>query len=266
MPASRTPRTILTLSSDERISHAAHWKVTFIAALAVALLSALTLLPAAAQTPAAVQAQGWPSHAGNAQHTAVSSVAAQPLAKIHWQTPVDLKPPSGEIVVHYGSPLVTPAGTVIVPVKTGTDEFRIEAHNQATGTVIWTLKTAYTAPSSALLPSFSPVLFNGKLYLPDDGGKVAVRDNPDQATGKLSRLVFFGASNFTADPKAYNANVRINTPITADAAGNLYFGFVVLALPPLVCRAVWPGFPPQAKAPSSPLPPPPPTRKSPRSI
>jgi hypothetical protein len=210
---------------------------TFITVLAVALLSPLTLLPAAAQTPAAVQIQGWPGHARNAQHTAVSSVAAQPLANIHWQTPVDLKPPSGEILIHYGSPLVTPAGTVIVPVKTGTDNFRLEAHNQATGAVLWTLETGYHAPSAGFLPSFSPVLFNGKLYLPAEGGTVLVRDTPDQATGKLSRLVFYGASNFTADPTVYNANVKINTPITADAAGNLYFGFVVLGATPISLRS-----------------------------
>jgi len=41
-------------------------RTTLITALAVAALSALTLLPAAAQTPAAVQAQGWPGHARNA--------------------------------------------------------------------------------------------------------------------------------------------------------------------------------------------------------
>ena len=208
-----------------------------ITALAVAVLSALTLLPAAAQTFAAVQAQGWPGHARNAQHTAVSSVAAQQLAKIHWQTPVDLQPPSGEIFIHYGSPLVTPAGTVIVPVKTGTDNFRLEAHNQATGALLWTLKTGYHAPSAGFVPSFSPVLFNGKLYLPDEGGTVLVRHNPDQATGKLSRLVFYGASNFMADPKVYNANVQINTPITADAAGNVYFGFVVLGTTPIALQS-----------------------------
>src|ERR1700722_17643235 len=148
---------------------------TLITALAIAALSALTLLPAPAQTPAAVQAQGWPGHARNAQHTAVSSVAAQPLAKIHWQTPVDLSPPTGEILIHYGSPLVTPAGTVIVPVKTGTNSFRVEAHDQATGAVLWTQDTGYHAPQAGFVPSLSPVLFNGKLYLPDEGGRVLVR-------------------------------------------------------------------------------------------
>jgi hypothetical protein len=209
----------------------------FVIALAVAVLSTLTLLPAAAQTPTAVPTQGWPGHARNAQHTAVSSVAAQPLANIHWQTPVDLDPPSGEILIHYGSPLVTPAGTVIVPVKTGTNSFRVEAHSQATGAVLWTLNTGYHAPSASFVPSFSPVLSNGKLYLPAEGGTVLVRDTPDQATGKLSRLVFYGTSNFTADPTVYDTSVKIDTPITADAAGNLYFGFVVHGTTPIGLRS-----------------------------
>ena len=34
----------------------------------------------------------WSGFAGNAQHTALSSVASQPLDGIRWQTPVDLSP------------------------------------------------------------------------------------------------------------------------------------------------------------------------------
>ncbi len=218
----------------QHTTHPRHHRVVT-AFVGIALL-ALMVLPGSAQEPGVVpkaRVKGWPGHARDAQHTSVSSVAAQPLAEIHWQTPVDLRPPTGEIFIHYGSPLVTSAGTVIVPVKTGTDSFRVEAHDQATGNVLWQLKTDYRAPSAGFLPSFSPVLSNNKLYFPAAGGTVLVRDTPDQATGKLSRLVFYGAENLRGNQQAYDKNVQINTPITADSAGNLYFGFVVLGSTPI---------------------------------
>ena len=75
-------------------------------------------------------ARAWSTFAGNAQHTAVSSTAALPLQVVRWSTPVDLAPPSGDILIHYGSPLVTAANTVIVPVKTGSDGgYRVDARH-----------------------------------------------------------------------------------------------------------------------------------------
>src|SRR5215475_9100586 len=67
------------------------------------------------------QSGEWSTHAHDAQHTGVSPVGSQRLAKIHWQVPVDLAPPDGEILIHYGSPVITAKNTVIVPVKTGTN-------------------------------------------------------------------------------------------------------------------------------------------------
>ena len=200
------------------------------------ILIALLVSVSSAQQPGVATTtpiQGWPGHARDPQHTSASTVASQPLNVIHWQTPVDLDPPSGEIFIHYGSPLVTPAGTVIVPVKTGGDSFRVEAHDQADGTLVWSQNTDYTAPGASFLPSFSPVLSHNRLIMPATGGTVLVRNAPDQATGKLSRVVFYGAQNFKADPQVYEDNVEINTPITADSAGNLYFGFIVLGATPI---------------------------------
>src|SRR5579883_2684113 len=59
----------------------------------------------------------WASFAHDAQHTGLSAVAAQDLGVIRWQTPVDLSPPR-DLSIHYGSPLITQANTVIVPIKT----------------------------------------------------------------------------------------------------------------------------------------------------
>jgi hypothetical protein len=205
---------------------------------AVSVLAAFlvtgALLSALAQD---ASAPSWPNYAHDPQHSAVSAVAAQPLNKTHWSTPVDLHPPSGEILIHYGSPLITAANTVIVPVKTGTDTFRIEAHDGGDGTLLWTQATNYHAPSAQFLPSFSPVLTHNRLYIPAAGGVIMVRENPDQPNGKVFRLAFYGIKNYDADPSTYNANVEINTPITADSEGNLYFGFLVLGSTPIALQS-----------------------------
>jgi hypothetical protein len=220
---------------EDFMQHATRLRRPVAIAFLSVILFALATLLGFAQQPGeqTTSIEGWPGHAKNSQHTSVSSVASQALSKIHWHAPVDLASAGGEIFIHYGSPLITPAGTVIVPVKTGVNNFRAEARNQTSGAVVWLLKTDYTAPSAQFLPSFSPVLANGKLYMPAAGGTVLVRDTPDEATGKLRRLVFYGAANFDGNRKLYSDNVEINTPITADSAGNLYFGFIVLGTTPI---------------------------------
>jgi hypothetical protein len=94
---------------------------------------------------AAAQTGAWPMSSHDEQHSALSTVQSQPLETIHWHVPVDLSPPSGEITIHYGSPLVTAANTVIVPVKTGPNSFRVEAHNGANGKRLWAQKTGWQA-------------------------------------------------------------------------------------------------------------------------
>src|SRR5207253_2151601 len=56
----------------------------------------------------------WTGFGGNAQHTAVSSVASQPLEGIRWQAPVDLAPQysGSDLLIHYGEPAVTQNNTL----------------------------------------------------------------------------------------------------------------------------------------------------------
>ena len=113
--------------------------------LLVVVLACTFLVSIAASqsaTGAFHQSGEWPTHAHDAQHTGVSPVASQKLAKIHWQVPLDLAPPEGEILIHYGSPVITAKNTVIVPVKTDTNSFRVEAHDGTTGKELWRLNTA----------------------------------------------------------------------------------------------------------------------------
>ena len=182
---------------------------------------------------AAAQTGAWLTHSHDEQHTALSTVQSQPFSKIHWHTPVDLFPPGGTIFIHYGSPLVTAANTVIVPVKTGTNSFRVEAHNGATGKRLWTQNTGYQAPGASFVPGMGPTISGNQLFVPDIAGRVLVRQNPDLAKGSVTRLYFYGAKNYRKNPTAYKQNVQIDTPLTTDAAGNLYFGFLVLGPTPL---------------------------------
>ncbi|MGA3042827.1 MAG: hypothetical protein ABSF54_18780 [Bryobacteraceae bacterium] len=208
---------------------------------AVAALLTLGFVPTAfGQTP-------WTNFAKNAHHNASSTTAAQALNSIHWQTPVDLDPQysgrraaahpdgAGELLIHYGTPLITAANTVIVPVKTQANGgFRVEAHTASNGTLVWKTPTDYLLPPShGWTPVFGPALGAQRLYLPGAGGTVLYRDTPDSATGTEGRLVFYGSSNYGANPTGFRSSVYINTPLTVDESGNIFFGFLVSGSSPL---------------------------------
>jgi hypothetical protein len=172
----------------------------------------------------------WPGFGQNAQHTAISSVRAQDLARIHWQTPVDLAPQysSSDLLIHYGSPLITAGNTVLVAVKTGaTEGFRVEARSGTDGHLIWMAPTDYTLPSHDWTPIFGPVLTpRSRLYFPGAGGTVYFRDDPDSASGAQGQIAFYGLETYSQDQAQFDANVMINTPLTADGNGGIYFGFI----------------------------------------
>ena len=171
----------------------------------------------------------WAGYARSAQHTAISDVSTVPLTRVKWTHTVDTTNPTGTIYIHYGSPSITRANTIIVPVKTGADTFRFDALAGATGTQLWTIATDYVVPPHDWIPSCSGVISpSGRFYFPGAGGTILYRDAPDSAappTNGTGRLVFYGTANYTgANIAAYNSNLYINTPITADSNGNIFFG------------------------------------------
>ena len=76
-----------------------------------AFLLALVAVSVCLHARPALAIETWRCSAGNAQHTALSTVASQPLQTILWQAPVDLQPQySGDVLyAHYGAPLATAA-------------------------------------------------------------------------------------------------------------------------------------------------------------
>jgi hypothetical protein len=180
----------------------------------------------------------WGGYANDPQHTAISWIPGQPLDAIRWQTPVDLKPQysGNELLIHYGSPLVTLANTVTVPVKTGAfGDFEVQARDGSDGSLKWTVGTDYILPPHSWTPSFSPTLTpGGRLFFAGAGGTIYEVDTPDaNHTPVVEHLAFYGLSNYLNHQGVLNHTVFINTPITSDAAGDIFFGFQVTGSNPL---------------------------------
>src|SRR5258707_7028140 len=167
--------------------------------------------------------------AGNAQHTAQFSAAAQPLNRVRWAATNDLS--VGDFA-HYGAPLITASNTVLLPV-TITGGFKINALDGATGRLKYTLGTDYVLPSYHWEPVYQPVLASGnsgpRLYYAGAGGTVYFVENPDSETpgAPVQRCFYTNLNFYSSNSTAFNNTVFINTPITADMNGVIFFGFRV---------------------------------------
>jgi hypothetical protein len=183
----------------------------------------------------------WRGFGGNPQHTALSSVAAQPLSRIQWRAAVDLQPEyrSGDLLSHYGSPVITSGNVVILPVKTGAaGNFKLEAREGLNGALLWSAATDYVMPAHSWTPSYNPVLtLSNRVYAPDSGGRLWMRTDAGSSSGVVSSAVFYGQALYGANKAVFDASVLINTPITSDDAGNLFFGFIVTGTNPANLRS-----------------------------
>jgi hypothetical protein len=203
------------------------------------VLAAICGLLMAESAPAQSIRFPWSGYAHDPQHDAIASVASQPLNRILWHTPVDLNPQysGSELLIHYGSPLITRSNTVIVPVKTSAaGGFEVEALAGGTGATNWVQSTDYLLPAHNWTPSFSPVLTpKNRLYFAGGGGTVYYCDTPDTTNPVpvIGQIAFYGLTNYTANTNAYLANVYICTPITSDRYGNIFFGFQVTGSTPV---------------------------------
>jgi hypothetical protein len=187
----------------------------------------LSIAPAQAASKTPV----WYSFAANAQHTAPAPAAAKNLTEIRWQTPVDLDPQQNQndITIHYGSPMLTGADLLLLPLKTTANgNFQLEALTVSTGATLWTLTSDYVLPLANWTPAFPAGLNSkGNVYIAAAGGTVLMRAANTKPNAGATRLAFYGNAVYTAHAKALANTVMVDTPITSDTAGNIYFGFVV---------------------------------------
>ena len=185
------------------------------------------------------QGQQWGMYGGNPQHTAETANGVQTMNSILWQTPIDLSPPydGSDLLIHYGCPTISGAGTVVLAVRNGgsngfptaNDTYQIEGHSLATGATIYTESSDYVdwMPHDWTPTLSTAIDSNDTLYYPGAGGTIYKRASANTATSTVSRLCFYGLSNYNTNQSAYNAAVQIDTPIVVDSNNNIYFGFYV---------------------------------------
>jgi hypothetical protein len=183
----------------------------------------------------------WAGFAGNAQHTAVASARPQPFRRIRWRAKVDLHPviEAGDLFIHYASPMITAANTVLVPTRVSAKAgFRVVAYSGTNGVRRWSLDTdyrppAYTGTLAYWTPPLPAVLTPSEtLAVAGAGGSVLLREDVNSAVGAVHRLVFYGTAQWQAHRSTYDKAVQITTPLTAGPDGSLYFGFTVTGATP----------------------------------
>src|SRR5262249_11612356 len=131
---------------------------------------------------------------------------------------------------------ITSSNTVIIPVKVGAfDGFQIEAHRGTDGSLVWSRATDYILPPADWTPSFPAVLTpTGRLYFAGAGGTVYYKDGVESANSPVHQVAFFGPlSTYLANQSAYDSSIFIDTPLTSDSSGDIFFGFRVIGTSPL---------------------------------
>ena len=133
--------------------------------------------------------------------------------------------------------MITRVNTVIVPVQTSPNGgvYGVRALNGKTGGVIWQATSDFTLPSHDWVPIFGITLTPKDHYLayPGAGGSVYIRTFPDSRQGKTTQYAFVngsspinGSDHYSLNKDEFDSHIQICTPISSDALGNLYFGFV----------------------------------------
>jgi hypothetical protein len=187
--------------------------------------------------------------AGNAQHTAHFNAPAQPLNAVHWTIPVDLV--NGGSLAHYAAPLITAANTVFASVRTTTG-FQLSAYQGTTGRLKYTLTNDYLLPTpptnGGWIPVYQPVIANPpsgpRLYYAGAGGTIYYVTNVDSDTPGLpiQQCFYTNLSGYNSNAAAFNSTVFINTPLTANSNGVVYFGFRVPQTAPVPLNTTQNGF------------------------
>ncbi len=135
-----------------------------------------------------------------------------------------------------------------MPVKTASDGFELKVLNAVDGSAKYSLATDYILPSHGWIPVYQPALaqssFGTRLYYPGAGGTIYAIDAPDSSSpGAPVRQVFYTTlADYQANAGAFNSTVFVNTPLTPDGKGDIFFGFRVQGTAPAPLSTTESGF------------------------
>lgn len=206
------------------ISFSATWKSSLIR-VATAVLVAAGIVRSTAQPS---------TFAGNSQHTSLYDTPAQHINSIRWSIQIDVGSPSS---AHYGAPVITPSNTLFVPVRTSSG-LKVSAYYAASSQWKYNLSTDYIFPAASWRPVYQPVIAvpasGPRLYYPGAGGTTYYITNIDSDTpsAPVHECFYTDLAIYGTNTNAFNTTVFINTPITADASGAVFFGFRINGTPP----------------------------------
>jgi hypothetical protein len=190
--------------------------------------------------------------AGNAQHTAIYDVPAQPLNAIHWSAPIDLDYNAGALG-HYGAPIISSGNTLIASVRI-TNGFQVTAFDATTGRFKYTLTTDFITPpygAKGWFPVYQPVIANPpsgpRLYYAGAGGTLYYIEDidSDNPSTTIQQCFYTNLAAYAANAggsNGFNNTLFINTPITADSNGVIFFGFRVQQTVPAPLNTTNDGF------------------------
>jgi hypothetical protein len=180
-------------------------------------------------------APSWPQWAQNPQHTGFLNVKGQDLNQILADIVYDPLVPKeqnlndGDLLVHYQVPLID-GDDVYMESKDGSyskGQYATQSWHQnrftwvkGALTKVWTFDSDWVAPGSQSdfwEPVYHAVLANGFVYDPGLGGTIFKLNKADGSV--VTRINPFG----TIDTNTFTAS-----PLTTDAAGNIYYNVVKL--------------------------------------
>jgi hypothetical protein len=191
----------------------------------LATIAVLIATPIRRQTPTN---QTWYGYGGNPQHTSTSSVPAAAMGNILWDVEVD-KYPQNAGSSHYAAPSITAANTVVFGVKTGeSDGWEIQGRSGANGALMWDKVTDYSVPTTSetsWTSTYPMGLVMSGVAFAGGGGTIYVKTNADQASSLVNRFCFYQPiATYLKSPSSF-APLKINTPMTADKVGNIFYGY-----------------------------------------
>ena len=166
----------------------------------------------------------------------------QPFRRIRWRAKVDLAPDLqfGELPIHYGSPMITAANTVLVPTRVSEQAgFRVVAYSGTGGARRWSLGTDYRPPAftggfGAWTPPLPAVLTPE--HCPGscrcEAGQSWCASTPTWPPVRCGGWCSTALRSGGPTASAYDKAVQITTPLTAGPDGSVYFGFTVTGATP----------------------------------